>query len=143
MPQGQAWLKSAVHRVTKDVGKEHRHLLALAFKGSLRGENLLGDVFRRVQIGRWGLTRRSARLEASATLPTELLSGRIAGTTFPAQDRVAGAAFAAEFHLDGVFVTALRAPHRSASEQQGVRKRQEPSGTCKGQQGKCRLSDRT
>jgi hypothetical protein len=63
------------------------------------------------------LTRRCARPEASATLAAELLSGRIASTTIPAQDCETGAAFAAEFHLDGVFVTALRTPHEPASAQ--------------------------
>src|SRR5262249_35815195 len=50
----------------------------------------------------------------------ELLGWRIAGTTLPAQDRETGATFAAEFHLDGVIVTALRTPHRSPPGQQGL-----------------------
>jgi hypothetical protein len=98
-----------------EVGKQHSYVLALAFESRLGGEYLLGEVLRGIRIGRRKLTRRCARLEASATLTAELLSRRIAGTTVPAQDREAGAAFAAEFQFGGVLLTALRAQHKSAS----------------------------
>jgi len=67
-----------------EVGKQHGDLLALAFESRLGGEDLLSEMLRRVRIGRRELTRRCARLEASATLAAELLSGQIAGTAMPA-----------------------------------------------------------
>ena len=59
-------------------------MLALAFESRLGGEDLLGEMLRRVRIGRRELTRRCERLEASATLAAELLNGQIAGTALPA-----------------------------------------------------------
>jgi hypothetical protein len=50
-----------------DVGEEHRHLLALTFEGTARGEDLLGKVFRRVRERIWwwarfrGLKKRRLR----------------------------------------------------------------------------------
>src|SRR5262245_49383477 len=110
-----------LHRALQ-IGKQHSDLLALAFEGRLGGEDLLGELFRGVGVGRRELTRCCVRLEASATLAAELLSGRVARTTPPAQDRETGATFAADFHLDGVIVTALRTLHKSASEQYIVKK---------------------
>ncbi len=40
-----------LHRAL-EIGEQHRHLLALAFEGSLGGEDLLGKVLRRVGLGR-------------------------------------------------------------------------------------------
>jgi hypothetical protein len=70
-------------------------VFALALEGRPGAEDLLGKVFRCVRIGRRALTRRCARLQASATLAAELLGWRIAGATFPAQDRETSATFAA------------------------------------------------
>src|SRR5262249_1068067 len=53
------------------VGKEHGDLLALAFECGPGGENLLGEVFRRIGIG--GTTIR----EAGATFSTEHGAGGI------------------------------------------------------------------
>jgi len=111
----EAMLRTALESelATKATAKKTWPRLALALEGSLGGEDLLGEVLRRVRIGRRELTRRFARLEASATLAAELLSGQIPSTALPTLYRKPGAALAAEFHLGGVLVAALRAPHGS------------------------------
>ena len=78
-----------------EVGKKYRDLFALTFEGHLRGEDLLGEAPRRVDIRRREWTRRRARLQPCTTLAAELLSGRVARATVPAQNRETGAAFAA------------------------------------------------
>jgi hypothetical protein len=40
-------------RRAPDVGEQHGHLLALAFEGGARGQNLLDEVFRRVTAWVW------------------------------------------------------------------------------------------
>ena len=82
----EAMLRTALESelATKATAKKTWPRLALALEGSLGGEDLLGEVLRRVRIRRRELTRRCARLEASATLAAELLSWRIASTALPA-----------------------------------------------------------
>src|SRR5215470_16237931 len=67
-----------------EVGEENGDLLALAFESRLGGENLLSEMLRGVGFRRRELTSRCVRLEASATLAAELLSGRVADTALPA-----------------------------------------------------------
>ena len=42
-----------LHRALQ-IGKEHRDLLALAFQGTAGGEDLLGQVWRGIHLGRLG-----------------------------------------------------------------------------------------
>jgi hypothetical protein len=59
------------------VGEQHRHLLALAFEGHLRGQDLLDQMARRIAEG--GLRSRGWRLfrERSGALPAKGKSRRI------------------------------------------------------------------
>jgi hypothetical protein len=133
-------VSSVLSRIALEVREQHRDVLALSFEGTLGGQDLLGQVLRSVCIGRGELTRQCARLEPSATLAAELLGGRIVAATLPAKHRETGAAFAAEFHLDGVLVTALTTPHQSPPGAVGIKEQLEPSGQGHGQQGICQLS---
>ena len=62
-----------------EVGEKDGDLLALAFQGGPGGEDLLGQVLRRVHL--WGLESwlrwGSERGEGSATSPTELLTALV------------------------------------------------------------------
>jgi hypothetical protein len=62
-------LRGELHR-SFHVGEEHRHLLALAFEGAARSQDLFGEMFRSVgeRIGRWprlrGLSERLCAFSA-------------------------------------------------------------------------------
>src|SRR5262245_59922269 len=60
-----------------EVGEEHGDLLALAFEGALRGEDLLGEVFGGVGLGRAKAVLRSVwSTDRLAALETKLRSRR-------------------------------------------------------------------
>jgi hypothetical protein len=63
-----------------EVGEEHRHLLALALQGGLRGQDLLGEVFRSVRCGA-GQAARWLSGERGAAGSAELLARRDRGAT--------------------------------------------------------------
>jgi len=90
-----------------EVGEEHGHLLALAFEGGLRGEDLLGEV-----LGGVGLRRcESCRLGPVTVgrLPAfkaELGANRQLGAALEAGDGEPGSTLQTEFRLRRVLVLA-------------------------------------
>ena len=67
-----------LHRAL-EVGEEHGDLLALALEGALRGEDLLGEVLRRVGL-RQPKTWLACCCERCRALPAEFMAGRIRRT---------------------------------------------------------------
>jgi hypothetical protein len=67
-----------LHRAP-EIGEEYRHLLALPFKGALRRENLLGEVFRGVGLRRIELRLRAGGgwAERSAASAAEFLTALV------------------------------------------------------------------
>jgi hypothetical protein len=100
-------LLGKLHRALH-VGEEDRHLLALAFEGGAGGEDLLGEVLRRVCRGWRRGTRRRDRLPA---LQTEPRPRRERGAARATCERDGRPAFEAELRGRRILVLAPRAAH--------------------------------
>ena len=94
-----------------EVGEEDRDLLAFAFEGLLRREDLLCEVLRRVGGRRGEGGARRSREESVPALVTELCSSREIVPTGRARGREESAALEAELRARRVLLPALRAPH--------------------------------
>jgi len=72
-------VREELHR-PPEVGEENGHLLALAFEGGLRGQDLFSEMFRSVRV--WGseLGSRSCP-QGCGALAAELIPGRVGRTT--------------------------------------------------------------
>jgi hypothetical protein len=92
-----------------EVGEEHRHMLALALYRGLRGEDALGEMLRRVGLGRAEAGPIGRRGERGAALAAELLPRRVLGAAARAPPGEARAALAAELLRGGIAVPALEA----------------------------------
>jgi hypothetical protein len=109
-----------------EVSEQHRDLLALAFKGALRGEDFLYEVLRRVQLRRreprcsrcW----RGSRRQCCATAIAELAPGLDLRTAARATRRKCPAALATETGTVAVICLAAEILHARASEYSGWRK---------------------
>ena len=97
-----------LHRAL-EVGEEHRDLLALALQRAPRGEDLLGEVLRRVAVRRALGTRRT--VEPLPTATTEPTARRIDVTADCACHLEPGAAAIAETRPGRILVLARRAGH--------------------------------
>jgi hypothetical protein len=104
-----------LHRAL-EVGEEDGNLLTLAFKGSLRGEDLLGQVLRRVGFGRSGAVPAllSNRL---TTLQTELRRSRQLDSALRAGQCQARTTLQAELGLLRVLVLTPGTLHAAPSQQ--------------------------
>jgi hypothetical protein len=96
------------------VGEEDGHLLALAFEGAARREDLLGEVLRSVgsRIRGCGTVGRTSQRPAAAV--AELLLCRIRLSAGRATQRAGQrrSAFTAETRISRIFEAASYAPHR-------------------------------
>jgi hypothetical protein len=110
MPLFWIELLGEVHRALH-VGEQHGHLLALAFQGGLRGEDLLGEVLRGVGAG-IALGTGPGRGDVSAAAVAELGAGRELGVAARAAHGQGSSAFEAEPRVSGILVTAGSALHR-------------------------------
>ena len=104
-----------LHRAL-EVGEEHGDLLALAFEGSLGGEDLLGEVLRRVGLRRASL---GLRIDRRTTLQAELRRPRQLRPAFRAGQHQTAAAFQAELGMLRILVLAPRTLHAGASQSTG------------------------
>ena len=95
-----------------DVHEEHRHLFALALERAARGEDLLGQVLRRVGPGRGELIGGGARRKRPAALVAEPVARRVRRLADRAHHLEARAAAAAEAGVSGVRLAAARTGHR-------------------------------
>src|SRR5258705_7638324 len=109
-------VRQQLHRALQ-VGEEHRDLLALAFEGSLRGEDPFRQMTRRVRLGRAELRFRDAGWgdEAAAAASAELFTALVpeAARRARGERKPALAAEPATFAALGV---ASRTPHAVVSE---------------------------
>src|SRR5437870_11286843 len=101
-------LLGEVHR-SLHVGEEDRHLLAFAFEGGARGEDLLGEMPRRVGRGGPLGSRRGDSGQQGAAVPTEFLAGLDRRSTRPAVATESRPALRAEAPVVAVLVAARRA----------------------------------
>src|SRR5262249_33195021 len=103
------------------VGEEHGHLFTLAFESALGGEDPLGEVLGRVQVGRLELNLRSHTRSGNwrTAAATELLAAFIleaAGRTRQGQRLATVAAEAATRAILSVTVRTLHSVSSRASE---------------------------
>ena len=110
-------LLGELHRALH-VREQHGDLLALAFEGAARGEDLLGEMLGRVGRRRSRRCRRRTGRQRDAAAAAELLAGLVRGATRGADRREHRAAFGTVPALCTVVVVTGRAPHRVSS---GVR----------------------
>jgi hypothetical protein len=80
--------------------------LPLALEGALGGEDLLGEVLRRVGLGRGRRTRGGLRPHRRPALMAELVAGRVRGAAGGAGNVEARPTLAAEFHGGRVLMLA-------------------------------------
>ena len=103
-----------------DVHEQHRHLLALALERAGGGEDLLGQVLRRVGarrgelIGRSGLLALKLRRDGGATLVAETVARRVLRLAGGTDHDQARAASTAELGGGRIRVAAARAGHALA-----------------------------
>jgi hypothetical protein len=89
----------------RHVDEEHCDLFALAFKGSLRVENLLGEVLGGVRVGRANAVLASGwSPDRLAALQTKLRASRQLCSALTAPVREPSPALQAELRLGGVLV---------------------------------------
>ena len=99
-----------LHRAL-DVGEQHRHLLAFAFEGGTRGQDLVGQVFRGVRV--WRGCGGGCNGERRTALATELGGGPVAGAAGWARGFQWRAALFTEGRVGQILGLALRAFHRN------------------------------
>jgi hypothetical protein len=93
-------IRQQLHRAFQ-VGEEDGDLLALALEGTLRGEDLLGEVLRRVVGWTQGTIGNTPR-QRGPTGAAELLPGANLGAALRAGEHEASAALLAESRVLGV-----------------------------------------
>jgi hypothetical protein len=100
-----------------EVGEEHGDLLALAFQGALRGQDLLGQMFRRVGLRGADLRRRDRRRreQRRAASTAELLAGLVREHAGGAGARERRPAFCTEAAALAVLGPAARAKHQPSA----------------------------
>jgi hypothetical protein len=98
-----------------DVGEQHRHVLAFALERSLRRQDAVSKMLRRVGFGsaETGCGRRRCGGERLAAFTAELLARRIGRAARTASAGQACSALAAEFLGGGIIVATPRADHGS------------------------------
>jgi hypothetical protein len=116
-----------LHRAL-EVGEQHGDLLALALEGTLRGENLLGEMLGGVRVGRRRSPGRSAYRPAA--LQTELRAGRQCRAALGARGRKPAPAFEAELRRRRVLMLAPGTVHAQLLRAQSAASlAQRPSGS--------------
>ena len=128
-----------------DVDKEYAHLLALTLESATRGEDLLGEVARRIGAciarRRWRATVQRERLATGVAKPLALwLERRAAWAGDHAVER--GAARAAEAGPFARLVLAVRAPHAWDSAVKIARPSRLPTTDCARGYAESRWSDK-
>jgi hypothetical protein len=99
-------LLGEIHRAFH-VCEEHGYLLALAFEGATRSQDLLGEVLRGVGAGvRWWPSSRGL-IDALPAVPAELLPWLVLCPAGGADDRELRAALSAEFSAGSIVLAAL------------------------------------
>jgi len=104
-------LLSQLHRPLY-IGEENGHLLAFAFEGASRGEDLLGEMLRGVRAR--VASRRCLRCLSERLPPfaTKSFTGLIASATRDTGESQSSAALGAELPALSIVTTAGSAPHR-------------------------------
>ncbi len=110
-----------LHRAL-EIGKQHRHLLALAFERSPGSEDPLGEVLRRIRVRR-GELRGRGHQERRGALTAELVLGRIGGATGRTGGGQRCGALPTELHAGGILVVAPGTLHAAGTSKWGRRAR--------------------
>src|SRR6185295_7407895 len=97
-----------------EIGKQHRHLLALAFERDPGGEDLLGEVLRRIRARRGELRERGGQ-ERRGALAAELVLGRIGRATGRTGGGQRGGALPTELRAGKVLVLTAGTLHAAGT----------------------------
>jgi hypothetical protein len=89
------------------VGEEHGHLLALAFEGGARGQNLLGEVLRRIGAWTWWWPRFRGLSERLSAFSAELFPWLVHRLAGGADQREFSAAMGAELSAGSILPATL------------------------------------
>ena len=95
----------------RHVHEKHRDLLPLAGEGAARGENLLGEVPRRVGLRGGKTARRGLAVERPAAIVTEAIAWWVARLAARADDLEPRPAASAEADARGIRMAAARTGH--------------------------------